>query len=131
VHHLHEPTSKTKMLGAVQTRYEKKNWSSVMVFYPSHSDCKRLTLDYVNTADGLDLHQFKWVTSGEIGTIPSRWNHLVGYDQDFPISTISLLHWTEGGPWWKEYQGVSYAEAWYKEREDMLSSGYIGSPKTD
>ena len=131
VQHSHEPKAEVKMRGAVQTKYEKKNWSSVMVFYPSHFDCRRLTVDCVNTASGLDLHQFRWVKSGAIGTLPSRWNHLVGYDQEYPISTISLLHWTEGGPWWKEFQGVAYAEAWYAEREDMLSSGYIGSHYAD
>ncbi|NBR29730.1 MAG: aminotransferase class V-fold PLP-dependent enzyme, partial [Betaproteobacteria bacterium] len=34
--------------------------------------------DYVNTASGLELHQFKWLGDDSlIGELPHRWNHLV------------------------------------------------------
>ena len=59
VKHDHVPEEDTKFLGAPQTRYEKKNWSSVMLF--NCAKCKALTPDYVNTADGLDLHRFHWL----------------------------------------------------------------------
>jgi lipopolysaccharide biosynthesis glycosyltransferase len=129
VKHHHLPVNATKMLGALQTQYECKNWSSVMVFYPSHHDCKYLTPKYVNSATGLTLHQFKWVQTGEVGEIPRQWNHLVGYDENKDSHEISLLHWTEGGPWWKDHQGAPYAELWYSEREDMLSSYERIKPK--
>ena len=40
-----------------------------------------LTPDYVNAASGLDLHRFKWLDDGAIGSLPLEWNWLVGeYD---------------------------------------------------
>jgi hypothetical protein len=55
VKHDHQPEENVKFLGAVQTKYEKKNWSSVMLF--NCKKCKALTPDYVNTASGLQLHR--------------------------------------------------------------------------
>lgn len=66
VKHDHNPTEDTKFLGAVQTKYNKKNWSSVMMF--NNARCKALTPNFVNTASGLELHQFKWLNNDqEIG----------------------------------------------------------------
>lgn len=46
----------------------------------NNARCRALTPDYVNTATGLDLHQFKWLANDElIGALPDRWNYLVGY----------------------------------------------------
>src|SRR5262245_13154061 len=99
VKHDHVPKETVKFLGEKQTRYEKKNWSSVMLF--NNANCRALSPDYVNTASGLELHQFKWLDSEDlIGALPNRWNHLVGYDPERPDA--ALLHYTEGGPWWSE-----------------------------
>ena len=57
--HEHIPEEETKFLGRVQTRCEKKNWSSVMLF--NCSKCLSLTPDYVNKASGLELHRFQWL----------------------------------------------------------------------
>jgi hypothetical protein len=95
------PTETTKFLGAVQTKYEKKNWSSLMLM--NCGKCKALTPEYVNTASGLELHQFKWLGDDSlIGELPAVWNNLVGYDD---WGRPSLLHYTTGGPWFKEYEG--------------------------
>ena len=59
VKHDHVPKEKTKFLGAQQTKYEKKNWSSVMLF--NCAKCTALTPGYVNSASGLDLHRFNWL----------------------------------------------------------------------
>ena len=70
------PEEEIKFLGARQTKYEKKNWSSVMLF--NCAKCTALTPTYVNGASGLDLHRFKWLKNDElIGEIPHRWNLLV------------------------------------------------------
>ena len=69
VKHDHQPTEATKFLNQPQTSYEKKNWSSVMMF--NGPRCTTLTPEYVNTASGLELHQFKWLNSDtEIGDLP-------------------------------------------------------------
>ena len=119
VKHDHNPKEDTKFLGSVQSRYEKKNWSSVMLF--NCARCKNLTVDYVNTASGLDLHRFHWLDDEAlIGEIPHKWNHLVDYDPKIPESEIANLHYTIGGPYFEEYKECGYAKHWVKERNAML-----------
>lgn len=113
VKHDHVPTEKTKFLGQVQTTYPMKNWTSFMLM--NCSKCFRLTPDYVNTATGLDLHRFNWLHDPSlIGSLPHEWNHLVGYDA--PQGDEKNLHFTEGGPWFKDYEHVAFADLWRRER---------------
>lgn len=117
VKHDHRPKETIKFLGAEQTAYEKKNWSSVMLF--NNERCKMLTPDYVNTASGLELHQFKWLKSDAlIGQLPARWNHLVGYDE--PDPDAALVHYTIGGPYFPAYRDCEYSDAWSDEKDSML-----------
>ena len=119
VKHHHVPKEEVKFLGAKQTKYEKKNWSSVMLM--NCARCRVLTPEYVNTASGLELHQFKWLESESlIGEIPSKWNHLVGYDT--PRPDAALVHFTIGGPYFPEYQDCEYSDEWRKERDEMLAA---------
>lgn len=112
VKHTHIPTESKKFLGQTQSKYEKKNWSSVILF--NNSKCKALTPEYVNTASGLDLHQFKWLERETlIGDLPGNWNHLVDYDP--PNSKACLVHWTKGGPWFPEYANAEHHMDWWKE----------------
>jgi hypothetical protein len=117
VKHDHHAKETVKFLNEPQTKYQKKNWSSVMLF--NCAKCKALTPEYVNTASGLALHQFKWLESEDlIGNLPKRWNHLVGVDA--PNRDISLAHHTLGGPYFNELHGCEYTTEWYAERDDML-----------
>ena len=117
VKHDHVPRETTKFLGEPQTKYEKKNWSSVMLF--NNAQCKALTPEYVNTASGLELHQFKWLgDDARIGALPERWNHLVGYNP--PRADAALVHYTLGGPYFAEYADCEYAAEWRRERDAML-----------
>jgi hypothetical protein len=109
--HDYEPKTDTKFLGQVQTKYEKKNWSSFMLM--NCKKCTQLTPDYVNKASGLELHQFKWLESEElIGDLPLDWNWLVG-EYDYKPEAKNI-HFTEGGPWFKSYENVDYADEWFK-----------------
>ena len=118
VKHHHVPKERTKFLGATQTRYEKKNWSSVMLL--NCARCRALTPDYVNGATGLELHQFKWLGSDDlIGELPGRWNHLVGYDA--PRPDAGIVHFTIGGPYFAEYRDCEYSSEWRRELDDMLA----------
>ena len=65
--HDYVPKGERKFLDQVQTKYPRKNWSSLMLF--NNPRCRALTPDYVNTASGLDLHRFAWVGDGLIGEI--------------------------------------------------------------
>lgn len=115
--HDYVPKEEIKFLGAVQTKYQKKNWSSVVLF--NNAKCKALTPDYVNTATGLELHQFKWLADDSlIGELPLRWNHLVG-EYDFS-DTAGNVHYTIGGPYFTEYSDCDYADEWRSMREAMV-----------
>ncbi|MEM6354354.1 MAG: glycosyltransferase [Pseudomonadota bacterium] len=117
VQHDYTPKEDTKFLGQVQTKYEKKNWSSVMLF--NNARCAALTPDFVNSATGLELHQFKWLEGDHlIGALPRRWNHLVGvYERDPAAANV---HFTEGGPYFAGYADADYAEDWAAAKARML-----------
>ena len=117
VKHNHVPRETVKFLGEPQSQYEKKNWSSVMLF--NNDQCRALTPEYVNQASGLELHQFKWLAGDDrIGALPERWNHLVGYNP--PCKDASLAHYTLGGPYFGEYRDCEYSKEWFAERDAML-----------
>jgi len=107
--HDYEPKHNEKFLGQVQTKYEKKNWSSFMLL--NCKKCTTLTPDYVMKASGLELHQFKWLESEDlIGNLPLEWNWLAGEYED--KSDVKCVHYTEGGPWFTEYVNCNYSEEW-------------------
>lgn len=120
VKHEHVPKEERKFLNEPQSKYGKKNWSSVMLF--NNARCRALTPDYVNTASGLELHQFKWLGDDQlIGALPDRWNHLVGYSP--PRPDAALVHYTLGGPYFDEYRDCEYSKEWFAERDAMLHAG--------
>ncbi len=128
VKHEHQPRETTKFLGAAQTRYQKKNWSSVMLF--NNERCQALTPDYVNTATGLALHQFHWLESEAlIGALPPAWNHLVDYDPGG--EDAALLHYTSGGPYFDAYRQCGFADEWFAERDAALHVQARGDAASD
>ncbi|MGA1111834.1 MAG: glycosyltransferase [Ilumatobacteraceae bacterium] len=105
-----------KFLGATQTKYEKKNWSSVMMF--NNASCTALTPKVVAEESGLFLHQYKWLGSDDqIGALPTTWNYLVG--EMTMSSTPKLIHYTLGGPYFDSYRECEYAQLWFAERALM------------
>ena len=111
VQHDYTPNSTIKFLNQPQTPYPKKNWSSMMIY--NNALCRELTPDYVNSATGLQLHQFKWLESEElIGELPLEWNWLVDEPGYNTKSKVNNIHFTKGGPWFKEYAHCSYSETW-------------------
>lgn len=109
--HDHRPRTDTKFLGAKQTTYRRKNWSSLIVF--DCAKCSALTPSYVAAAGGLSLHQFEWLRDDQIGELPYGWNHLVGYETYDP--SVPLVHFTEGTPCFDGYRYQPYAEEWFRE----------------
>lgn len=117
VKHNHVPAETAKFHNEKQTAYGKKNWSSVMLF--NNARCRALTPEYVNTASGLELHQFKWLGDDSlIGGLPADWNHLVGYDQ--ARDGVANAHYTSGGPYFNEFAGCDYSNHWFEEKSRML-----------
>jgi hypothetical protein len=125
--HDYTPMDQIKFEGHVQTRYPKKNWSSVMLF--NNARCRALTPEFVNTASGLELHQFKWLSSDEeIGVLPLEWNWLVSEYPDNPDAKIA--HFTRGGPYFPEYVDEGYSDEWRAVLARTLSAGKSAPPQT-
>jgi hypothetical protein len=112
--HDYTPRDQVKFLDHVQTRYAKKNWSSVMLM--NNARCRALTPAYVENATGLQLHQFRWLQSeAEIGPLPLEWNWLVGEYDANPAAKIA--HFTRGGPYFPDYADCDYADEWRAVRD--------------
>ena len=113
--HDYVPKTQRKFLGHVQTKYPRKNWSSLMLF--NNARCRALSADYVNSASGLDLHRFAWTDDEAIGALPLEWNWLVGeYDYN---AAAKIVHYTIGGPYFDAYRSCDYAEEWFEENRRM------------
>lgn len=110
VKHLQVPTERTKMDDQPQTRYDRKNWSSVMLFNCDHPANRRLRLRDVSERPGIDLHQFYWLHDSEIGELDPAWNWLVNV-QPRP-DNVGIAHFTLGGPWIPSWAGWPNDEIW-------------------
>ena len=92
VQHNYTPKTDSKFLDQKQSKYAKKNWSSLMIF--NNEKCLSLTPETVNKESGMYLHQFEWTQ--DIGSIPKSYNHLVGEYEPNPDAKI--VHYTLGTP---------------------------------
>lgn len=109
--HDYVPKTERKFLNQVQTKYPRKNWSSLMVF--NNERCRALSPDYVNAASGLELHRFQWTQDALIGELQLDWNWLV---DEYPYKAdAKIVHYTLGGPWFSEYRDCHYADEWRNE----------------
>lgn len=119
--HDYVPKTERKFLDQIQTRYPRKNWSSLMLF--NNERCTALTPRYVNGASGLELHRFAWLDDALIGELPLEWNWLVGeYDYN-PAARI--VHYTLGGPYFDDYRDCDYAAEWFA---DFRSMSFAANP---
>lgn len=122
--HEYKPRKRTKFLGHEQADYPMKNWSSLMLFNLQHYDTHFLTPEYVNIATGMELHRFKWTKESAIGSIPLEWNYLVG-EGGQSKKAPRILHFTEGGPWFPEYEDCDYADLWRDELRAMAEGAMV------
>ncbi|HKY87386.1 MAG TPA: glycosyltransferase [Pseudorhodoplanes sp.] len=120
VQHDYTPKETTKMDGAVQTAYPRKNWSSLMLFNCEHpSVVKNLTPEIVNRESGAYLHRMQWAADEDIGALPVIWNWLEGWNEKPKQGTPGAVHFTRGGPWFENWQNVDYGDLWLAERALM------------
>lgn len=113
VKHNYQPAQSVKMDGQIQTKYPKKNWSSVFILNVGHEANNGLTVDLVNSVPGRDLHAFCWLDESEIGSLDVKWNWLVG--QSALIDDPQIVHFTDGVPDMPGYEDVPYADEWRAE----------------
>ena len=121
-HHDYTPKPGIKMDGKQQTVYPRKNWSSMFLINCSHPSNALLTTDVVNDMEktGAFFHRFSWLDDSEIGKLSHEWNWLVGWYNEPEDGTPKALHYTEGGPWFNNYQDCEYANEYYKVERKYL-----------
>ncbi len=90
----------------------KFEWPSMMLF--NCEKCWELTIDFIENQNPF---AFTW---GEIGELPSEWNHLVGYDD--PRIDAKLVHFTQGIPVFQETAECEYSDEWREEHKAMNST---------
>jgi hypothetical protein len=111
VKHQHVPVEAEKMDGQPQTSYERKNWSSCVLWNMHHAGARdRLSFAMVNEQRGLWLHQFSWLRDQEIGELAPAWNWLEGSSD--PAIDPKAVHFTRGTPDMPGYEGVPFADEW-------------------
>lgn len=117
VKHNHTPTDTVKLDGQLQTNYPRKNWSSVVLWNCDHPKNKFITPELVNEVSPMYLHRFMWLEDHEIGEVSHEWNWLVDWYKEPNDGKPKFLHFTDGGPYFKNYQDADYAQNWLDEYE--------------
>lgn len=110
VKHSHKPRETVKMDGQVQLGYERKNWSSFILWNCAH-DAHAGQLERVNRWRGLWLHQFRWLRDEDIGELSAAWNWLEGSENP-TVRPPAAVHFTRGTPDLPGYEDVAYADEW-------------------
>lgn len=111
VKHDYSSKKSSKFHGKMNYNYPRKNWSSFVLWNCSHPKNKILTPSFFNSASGLELHRFTWLSDDEIGELNIRWNWLVGDYNNTP-NDVRNIHWSIGGPYFNEYKDVEFSEEW-------------------
>ncbi len=119
VQHRHTPTETTKMDDQRQTAYQRKNWSSFVLWNCNHPAHAALTPEYLNRTPGRHLHRFSWLSEADIGALPLTWNFLVGYNER--IGEPANLHFTLGTPDMEGHENTPFADRWIRESEFLTA----------
>lgn len=122
VQHDYTPAHRVKMDGKQQSVYPRKNWSSFMLFNCDHPDVQALTPEIVNSVSPAYLHRLEWVRDDSaIGALDLDWNFLEG-EYAKPAFTPRVIHYTNGGPWFDNWQDCDFADLWRNERDLYLDT---------
>jgi len=117
VKHDYKTRHPKKYLGALNSDYPRKNWSSVMVFNCWHFDLRVLTPESVSVKSGAYLHRMDWASS--VGALPIEWNWL---PQEFGENDAAkLVHYTIGTPCFVDYADDCMAGLWHDEFRQMTA----------
>jgi hypothetical protein len=112
VQHDYRPAAGLKMDGQIQESYERKNWSSLMVFNCADPDVKEyLRPGQINERPGNWLHGFRWCQTWKIGSLSEAWNWLEGHSS--PEIDPKAVHMTRGVPSMPDYANIPFADEWF------------------
>lgn len=114
-----------KMDGQSQLTYDRKLWSSLMVFNMGHPDTKLFNPHFVNTWTGASLHGLIGFDDSDIGEIEEDWGWVPGLSRRY-VDVPSAVHWSLGGPWLPGYEQTLFGSEWrtrYRHVVDGLITG--------
>jgi hypothetical protein len=94
-----------------------------MLFNCEHPSTRQLTPELVNRETGAFLHRMQWAADDEIGALPTEYNWLEGWNEKPEHGLPKVVHYTSGGPWFKDWQNVDYADLWRAEA-DIVEPGW-------
>ena len=120
VKHDYTPPAGIKMDGKKQHAYPRKNWSSMILWNCAHPSNRQVDLRLVNEETGQYLHRFQWLKDEEIGSVSCEWNWLTDWYEEPRDGVPKALHYTEGGPWFKDYRHCDYHDVWKNYLTEML-----------
>jgi lipopolysaccharide biosynthesis glycosyltransferase len=129
VKHDYNPPEGVKMDGQKQLAYPRKNWSSMILWNCGHPNNQKLTTDLVNKETGQFLHRFSWLKDDMIGELNCQYNWLVNHYHEPKDGKPKLIHYTEGGPWFENYQHCEYGYHWERMRAEYVQSRTSPPPK--
>lgn len=125
VKHDYKSPNVVKMDNQVQTNYNKKLWSSFMLFTNHWNSAP--TIQDVNTKSGSWLHNFSWLKDDEVGKLYEGWNFIPDHSEEHvPSQEIRAIHYTEGSPLMQP--GCRYAEVFNNVLRDVLKKA-INEPE--
>jgi lipopolysaccharide biosynthesis glycosyltransferase len=119
VQHEYKTRYPVKYLGAQNPDYERKNWSSVMLWNCGYYPNRKLTPEFVTQATGEYLHRFEWLKDEQIEPLSVDWNWLTMEYHENPGA--KLLHYTVGLPAFKGYDEQEGAREWFDTCDRMLT----------
>ncbi len=124
VKHDYRPQNSVKMDGKAQSYYPRKNWSSMILWNCEHPANRALTPELVSSESGAYLHRFQWLDDSLIGSLQPEWNWLVNWYHEPWDGQPKAIHYTEGGPWFSNYQNCEYSAVW-KQYEARVIETYV------
>ena len=110
VKHAYDPPAATKMRGQVQAAYDRKAWSSLVLWNCDHALTQSLTPYEVNFRPGRWLHGFRWLPDTDLGALPAEWNWLDGHSD--PTMEPHAVHFTRGTPDMPGWEWTQYSGEW-------------------
>jgi len=114
VKHDYKTRAKKKYLNSKNEDYPRKNWSSVILWNCGSAINNKLTPEFIEKAEGKELHRFLWIPDDRIGELPISWNWLP--QEQGSYQQANLIHYTLGTPCFKENKDDFMADEWHYER---------------
>ena len=75
--------------------------------------------EVVNRGSGMYLHQMRFLWDACIGDLPVAYNYLEGWHTKDDCADPIAVHFTRGGPWFKDWTEVEYGKDWMNMAKEV------------